>query len=183
MFPLILPLMDGLHPFIHEPSVLLLHLSAMALLFTCAAAALYRLLHPRATSICRLVWMFKKMFLFLANRTCPLKTRPHEIPQKIKRSLHNSSVCNPLLLTLHISTENSRKTNVSSFMFHFIILKFLKPFRHTNSTMYVLVIAAKCRIVVRVLVMQFSHICQDQMLFLAVYKYKLLTNKLLTNIH
>lgn len=44
-------------PFIHSSmdfilsSVLFLHPSAMALLFTCAAAALYELVHPRATSI------------------------------------------------------------------------------------------------------------------------------------
>lgn len=71
-------------------SCAVLQLSAVALLFTCAAAASNRLLHPGATSICWSVRMLKKLLNFLAHILCQhlvrsifLKCLP-EIPQKIR---------------------------------------------------------------------------------------------------
>lgn len=56
---------------------------------------------------------------------------------------------------LHISMEINRKTFVSvvTFSFHHFKVFFFKPFHHTDTTMYLLVTAAKCRIFVCVLVM------------------------------
>lgn len=55
---------------------------------------------------------------------------------------------------LHISTEINRKTFVSLVTFSFHHFKvFFKLFHHTDTTMYLLVTAAKCRIFVCVLVM------------------------------
>ncbi len=90
----------------------------------------------------------------LICRICPLKKCPHEIPQK--NSLHNPPECRPFLSrTLNISPENNRKTFLSLllFYFHCIIFIFFKTFStYTDTKVYLLVIAAKCRVFVRVLV-------------------------------
>lgn len=103
-------------------SCAVLQLSAVALLFTCAAAASNRLLHPGATSICWSVRMLKKLLNFLAHILCQ-----HLVRSIFFKMLTRNTSKNPFRIfsdflflsdiSLHISMENIRKTFFKFFTF------------------------------------------------------------------
>lgn len=76
------------------------------------------------------------------------KNYPYVVSQNVTTTIF--SIQNEF--SLHISIENNRKTFVSLVCFQFIIKK-KKLFLHTDTKMYPLVNAAKCRTFVCVLVL------------------------------